>query len=124
MSQQTTEDPLMGSLPNLVPPDFGTMCTKGMENLGALQREWLETVERTKRDWFVRLETEGKLGSDFTTRVAAAKAIPDVVAAYQEWIARRIELTSTEWRKAVQDGQKFVNACARVAGNGRGFGAS
>jgi hypothetical protein len=100
------------------------MCTKGMENFGAMQKEWLETVERTKRDWVVRLETEGKLGSDFATRVAAAKAIPDVAAAYQEWIARRIELISTEWQKAVQDGQKFVNSCARFAGNGRGFGAS
>ena len=123
MSQQTTEDPLMGSLPNLVSPDFGTMCAKGMENLAAMQKEWLETVERTKRDWVVRLE-EGRLGSDFTARLAAAKTIPDVAAAYQKWMTRRIELISTEWQKAAQDGQKFVNACARFAGNGRGFGAS
>jgi hypothetical protein len=99
------------------------MCAKGMENLAAMQKEWLETVERTKRDWVVRLE-EGRLGSDFTARLAAAKTIPDVAAAYQKWMTRRIELISTEWQKAAQDGQKFVNACARFAGNGRGFGAS
>jgi hypothetical protein len=97
------------------------MCAKGMENVVAMQKEWLETVERTKREWVVRFETEGKLGSDFAAKVAAAKAISDVAAAYQEWIAHRIELISTDWQKIIQDGQNCVNACTRFAGNGRGL---
>jgi hypothetical protein len=70
------------------------------------------------------LEAERKLGSDFAARVAAAKALPEVAAAYQEWMTRQMELISKDWQKAVEDGQKFVNACTRISGNGRGFGAS
>jgi hypothetical protein len=69
-----------------------------------------------------RLEAEAKLGSDFAARVASAKAITDAAAAYQEWMTRRMELLSKEWQKAVEDGQKFMNACTRIAGNGKGFG--
>jgi hypothetical protein len=39
-------------------------------------------------------------------------------------MTRRMELLSKEWQKAVEDGQKFMNAFAKIAGNGRGLGLS
>ena len=113
-----------GILPNPMASDFATMYTKSAENLSAMQKEWLEMLEHARSGWAARLEAEAKLGSDFATKVAAAKAVPDAAAAYQEWIARRMELISKEWRKSVEDGQKFMNACTKIAGNGRGFGGS
>jgi hypothetical protein len=89
-----------------------------------MRQEWMEAVERTSRDWAARLQAETKLGSDLATRVAAARGLPEVAAAYQEWMTRQMELISKDWQKAMEDGQKFVNACARITGNGRGFGAS
>jgi hypothetical protein len=75
-----------------------------------MQKEWIAAVEHGQ-NW---LDAEAKLGTDFVTRVAAAKAIPEAASAYQEWMTRRIELFSKEWQKAVVDGQKFMNACARM----------
>jgi hypothetical protein len=105
-------------------PDFAAMSAKSAENFGAIQREWLEALQRAQKDWVARLEAEAKLGSDFATKVAAAKAIPDAAAAYQEWMSRRMELFAKEWQKVVEDSQKFVNACTRIAANGRGAGGT
>jgi hypothetical protein len=109
--------------PNPMAPNFAAMCTKGAENLTAMQKEWLETLEHARRGWAARLEAEAKLGSDFTTKVAAAKAVPDAAAAYQEWMTRRMELFSKEWQKAIEEAQNVMNAFTRVAGNGRGLGS-
>jgi hypothetical protein len=105
-------------------PDFAAMCTKGAENLVAVQKEWLETCEHAGRGWAAQLEAEAKLGSAFATKVAASKAVPAAAAAYQEWMTQRVELLSKQWQKAVEDGQKFMNAITRIAGNGRGLGGS
>jgi hypothetical protein len=88
-----------------------------------MQKEWLETLERARRGWAAHLEAGAKLGSDFATKVAAAKAVPDAAAAYQKWMTR-MEPLSKEWQKAVEDGQKFMNAFTEIAGHGKGLGGS
>jgi hypothetical protein len=123
-NQSSSGSPWTGIFPSQMSPDFAAMCAKGGENLAAVQKEWLETLEHARRGWAARLEAEATLGSDLAAKVAAAKAVPDAVAAYQEWMTRRMELLSKEWQKAVEDGQKFMNAFARSASNGRGLGGS
>jgi hypothetical protein len=123
-NQSSDSSPSMGILPNLLSPNFAAMWTKSAENFSATQKEWMETLEHANRNWVARLEAEAKLGSEFGARVASAKAIPEAAAAYQEWLTRRMELLSKEWQKALEDGQKFVNACTRIAGNGKGLGGS
>jgi hypothetical protein len=105
-------------------PNFAAMCTKSAEIFSATQKQWMETLEHANRSWVARLEAEAKLGSDFAARVGSAKAIPEAAAAYQEWMTRRMGLYSKEWQKALEDGQKFVNACTRIGGNGKGLGGS
>jgi Phasin protein len=97
---------------------FAAMFAKDAESVAATQKLWMDTAERTNRDWVALFEAEAKLGSDFVSKVTAAKAIPDVAAAYQEWISGQMALVSKKWQTAFEDSQKLVNACARVAGNG------
>jgi hypothetical protein len=122
--QSSTGSAWPAGVPNLMSSDFGAMCTKGAENFGAIQKEWLETVQRAHRDWVSRLEADAKLGSEFASKVAAAKALPEAAAAYQEWMGRRMELFSKDWQKVVEDTQKFLNTCTRIAANGKGAGVT
>jgi hypothetical protein len=101
------------------PFDFTGMFPTSAEHFYAAQKAWMEAAERANRDLVALFEAEAKLGSEFATKVREAKAVPDVVAAYQAWVAGRMELNSKEWQNAVEDGQKLVNACARMGGNGR-----
>jgi hypothetical protein len=123
-SQSSSGSPWTGVLPNPMAPDFAAMCTKSAENLAAMQKEWLETLEHARRGWSAWLDAEAKLGSDFATKAAAAKAAPDAAAAYQEWMTRRMELLSKQWHSAVEDGQKLMNAFTKITVNGRGLGGS
>jgi hypothetical protein len=108
-NQSPSSLPWLGTLPSPTNKEFASAYAKGF---AAMQKEWMQAVEHGQK-W---LDAEAKLGSDLVARVAAAKAIPEAASAYQEWMTRRIELFSKEWQKAVVDGQKFVNACQRIAG--------
>jgi hypothetical protein len=44
-----------------------------------------------------------------------------VAAACQEWMTGRMDLVSKQWQKAVEEGQKLTNACARIGANGQEF---
>jgi Phasin protein len=113
-----SQDQSISSALNPMSFPFKAMFTKDAESVSATQKLWMETAERTNRDWVALFGAEAKLSSDFVSKVAAAKAIPDVAAAYQEWISGQMALVSKKWQTAFEDSQKLVNACARVAGNG------
>jgi hypothetical protein len=123
-NQNNSGSPWTGVLWNPMAPAIAAVCTKGAENLAAMQKEWLETLEHARHGWASHFEAEATLGSDFATKVTAAKAVPDAAAAYQEWMTGRMELLSKEWQKAVEDGQKFMNAFSTIAGNGKRPGGS
>ncbi len=50
-SQSSSGSPWTEVLPNPMAPDFAAMCAKGAENLAAMQKEWLETLEHARRGW-------------------------------------------------------------------------
>jgi hypothetical protein len=99
-------------------PDFTATFTKDAENFTAVQKVWTETMECTHRDLVTLFEAEAKLGTDFT-RLREAKTIPEVALAYQEWMSARVELNSKDWQKAVEHGQKLIDACTRINGSER-----
>jgi hypothetical protein len=116
--QSSAGSPWTGILPNLMSPNFAAM------NFSTTQKEWMETLEHANRNWVAQLEAEAKLGSDFVTKMSCAKTPPDVAAAYQEWMTCRMELASKSYQKAFDDCQTLMNTCARIVGNGKGFGGS
>jgi hypothetical protein len=60
--------PWTGVLRNPMAPALAAVCTKGAENLAAMQKEWLETLEHARRGWAAHFEAEATLGSDFATK--------------------------------------------------------
>jgi hypothetical protein len=61
---------------------------------------------------------ETKLASEFAAKVAGARSIPDIMAIYQEWIAKCEELIAEDGRKFLQDSQKVANAALSLLSNG------
>jgi hypothetical protein len=100
-------------------PDLTATFTKGAETFIAAQKVWTDTMESTHRDLVTLFDAEAKLGTEFVSRLREAKTVPEVASACQEWMFGRIELNSKEWHKAVEHGQKLVNACARINGSER-----
>jgi hypothetical protein len=107
--------------PNLlVFPEMAEMGKKRIENFVDAQRELLNQLQETNRQWFDRMQSEAKVASDFANKVMGARSIPDAVSACQEWANRQMEMTAEDAKRLFADGQKFIEASTRLlASNGR-----
>jgi hypothetical protein len=75
-----SHDQSISSTPNSMPFYFKAMFTKGTENVSAAQKVWMETAERTNRDWVALFEAEAKLGSDFVRKAEGLRYRADLSA--------------------------------------------
>lgn len=100
------------------------MFEKGVEAACNMQKELLSTIEEANRDWMARMEVERNLATELTSKLTAARSAPEAATAYQEWMARRVQLLGEDSKKFVADCQKFVNATMRTFGNGWSGGGS
>jgi hypothetical protein len=105
--------------PNLlIFPEMAEMGKKRVENLFDAQRELLNKLQETNRQWFDRIQLEAKIASDYANKVMVARSIPDAMTAYQEWANRQLEMTAEDAKHLFADGQKFVEAGTRLMSNG------
>ncbi len=113
-----SEPPEKFSPAHLTSAELAAMGKKRIEELFGAQTELLEKLEESNRQWFKRAESEAKLASEFTSKLTAARSIPDALTACQEWGSRRFELMAEDGKHLVADAQKFMEAGARLLANG------
>ena len=119
MAQNETQaDKAKESAPNLIPPEFAAMGKKRLEEFVAVQTEQLEKLQKMNRDWFDRMQSEATLASEFSAKLTAARSLPEVAAAYQEWAARHMEMAAEDTKRIFADGQKLAETGARLLSNG------
>jgi hypothetical protein len=87
-------------------------------------KELLDTFERAQRDRLARAMEETRLASEFAAKVAGARSIPEVMAIYQEWMARCAQLFDEDGRKFLDDSQKVANAALSLLSNGQRGGST
>jgi Phasin protein len=117
--EKRAESPLTPMLPKFMFSE--AMGSKNLEAFAAAQKRFFEALEQANRDWLDRLNEGAALTSDFTRKVSAARSIPDAAAGYQEWANQQMALVSRQTQKFMEDSQKFMNACVKIAGNGKGL---
>jgi hypothetical protein len=83
------------------------------------QDEFARTFEEISRAVMSRATTEMELGVKLTQRLGAARSLPDVVSAYQEWLSEEMNARSEDARQFMSNSQKFVTASTRFFSNGR-----
>jgi len=92
--------------------------TERFESLMEVHKKLLDTFGQVQRERIARTLEETKLASDFAAKVASARSIPDIMAIYQEWLAKCGELTAGDGRKFLHDSQKVANAALSLLSNG------
>jgi hypothetical protein len=89
-----------------------------------MQKELLGTFEQINRERVARAQQETELASAFAGKLTSARSIPEVMNAYQEWAAKRMEMFTEDGRKLAEDSQKIFSATAKLLSNGtKGSGA-
>jgi hypothetical protein len=92
--------------------------TERFESLMEVHKKLLDTFGQVQRERIARTLEETKLASDFAAKVASARSIPDIMAIYQEWMAKCEELIAEDGRKSLHDSQKVANAALSLLSNG------
>ena len=113
-----TEKAARSAKPNLDPASLTEAGTKGIESMMTMQTEFFNAVREINEGWFGRANSEIELTSEFFAKLAAARSIPDAMAASQEWANRRMEMLAEDSRHLLSDGQKIMGAGARSASSG------
>jgi hypothetical protein len=63
------------------------------------------------------MQSQAKLGSEFVAKLTAARSIPEVATAYQEWASRQMEMAAEDAKRIFADGQKLAETGARLLSN-------
>jgi hypothetical protein len=106
------------SPPNLMSAELAEMGKKRVEEFANVQRELLDKLQETNRQWFDRAQAEANLASEFAAKLTAARSIPEAMAACQEWTGRRFEIMAEDGKRLLADTQKFMEAAARLMPTG------
>jgi hypothetical protein len=77
--------------------------------------ELFDSFNETSRRWLGCVEAEAKLTSELTAKLTAARSLPDVLAAYQDWGMRHLEMIGGETKHFLDDAQKLMQSGAHVA---------
>lgn len=111
MSQQQTTK--MSSPTAFSVDDVSQIGQKQASAWMAMQHEFAAWVDEASKTWTARTELEKELASELWAGLSNAKTISDAARPYQDWFSRHLEVWTEDGRKAVADGQKFVEAMTR-----------
>jgi hypothetical protein len=73
-SERTEKSPL----PHIVHPEFAAVGKKRMEEFVKAQKELLDELQETNRQWFERMQSEVNVVSDFASKLTTVRSISDV----------------------------------------------
>lgn len=117
-TERQTDEAEKSSQSSLIPPGFAAMGKKRLEELVGIQTEQWEKVQEVNRHWIDRMQSEATLTSEFVAKVTAARSIPEVGTAYQEWASQHMVMAAEDAKRIFADGQKLAETGARLLSSG------
>ena len=98
--------------------DFAKFGEAQAEATLALQKELIDTYEQISRAWLARVKSEADLWSELATKMSSVRSVPDVLGAYQQCVAERMQLVAEDGRRLVDDSQKIMSTLTRAMSHG------
>ena len=108
----------------MMPTELFEFGQKRAEALMDFQKELFATFEQTNKSWVERMKLETDLASKFTSKLSAAKSIPEAAGICQEWMGQRMDLLKDDAQKIMDESQKLMKTSSRILGNGVGSASS
>ena len=83
-----------------------------------MQKELLDAYEQASRAWLARVKSEEDLWSEFATKLTGTHSTSEAMGAYQQCIAKRMQMAAEDGRRLSDDGQKLMQTITRSLSNG------
>ena len=97
---------------------FPNLGKEQTEAILSMQKELLHAYDQSSRAWLARVKTEIDLWSDLAKKLSATQSVPDVVGAYQQCVAQRMQMAAEDGRRLYDDCQKITQTITRSLSNG------
>jgi hypothetical protein len=88
------------------------------EALLTMQKELLGTCDQSSRAWLARVKSEVDLWSELAKKLSGTRSAPEALGAYQECVARRMQMAAEDGRRLSDDCQKIMQTITRSLSNG------
>jgi hypothetical protein len=102
----------------LIPSAFITMGRKQIHECVKAHSELLDRFQEVNRSWLDHLQFEADLSTEFASKVAAVRSIPDVAALLLEWNKRHMDLAQVDAKHVLADTQRIMEVGARLLPGG------
>jgi hypothetical protein len=103
---------------NLTPAELAETGKKRMEEILHAQNEFLETLQQANRQWLDRLQTETAFVSEFSSKLGAARSLPEAMSACQDYTRRWFEMMAEDGEHLLADSKALTETGARLMSNG------
>jgi Phasin protein len=99
-------------------PEFMKLAKDRSEALLEMQKEVLSICEQANRFWLEHINREADLSSQLAAKITAAKSMPEVATAYQEWAGEHVKQLASDGESLVANVQRLAGLSMRILGDG------
>ena len=117
-------DPAGARAAKQLPGNFLNLGEAQSEAILGMQKEVLQAYEQISRAWLERVKLEAELWSNLAAEMSASTSVPGALSAFQECVARRIQMAADDGQRLFEDSQKIMNTITRAISNGGPTAAS
>src|SRR5579864_5551374 len=90
----------------------------GLEAMTKMQAEFVGNLEKMSRGWLAQTQAQAALFGELMQQLWKARSAPETMAAYQNFLTRRMEMMVEESRQFFANSEKFMSAGTKLLSNG------
>lgn len=109
------ERPTSFGIPGLEPSELGKT---GLEAMTKMQQEFVGNLEKMSRGWLAQTQATAALFGELMQQLWKSRSAPETMAAYQNFLNRRMEMMVEESRQFFANSEKFMKAGTKILSNG------
>jgi hypothetical protein len=103
---------------NLTPAELAETGKKRVEDFVRAQSEFLEKLQQANRKWLDRIQTETAFVSEFSSKLGAARSLPEAMTACQDYTRRWFEMMAEDGEHLLADSKALMETGTRLMSNG------
>jgi hypothetical protein len=79
----------------------------------AIQGEFLSAYQQLTDAWLTRVDAEAAFWSELHASLSQTRSLREALRTYQEFVARRMQISAKDGRGAIADSQRILSAPSR-----------
>jgi hypothetical protein len=79
----------------------------------AIQGEFLSAYQQLTDAWLTRVDAEAAFWSELHASLSQTRSLREALRTYQEFVARRMQVSARDGRGAIADSQRILSAPSR-----------